>query len=214
MQHTQFFHVWSFFLTRSVHSIYKPLKNELNFVYQLSKFFKECTRFIHSTYTIVKKKKVHNFVYSKYTKFQRIYIILFIQWTQIFKEYTQLCTFNVYFQRMYIICMFIVHFFFFFFNRMCTILYIQCTQFLKEYMQFYIFNVHNCIYSMYTKFSKNILFFFFHSTSRLKSFMNQANISALAIWAFCLQVHTKVQLKWTTYIYKQPASTATLLINL
>lgn len=61
-----------------------------------------------------KKKNVHNFVYSKYTKFQRIYIILFIQWTQIFKEYTQLCTFNVYFQRMYIICMFIVHFFFFF----------------------------------------------------------------------------------------------------
>lgn len=79
MQHTQFFHVWSFFLTRSVHSIYKPLKNELNFVYQLSKFFKECTRFIHSTYTIVKKK---------------MYTILYIQNTQNFKEFTLFCSFN------------------------------------------------------------------------------------------------------------------------
>lgn len=108
--------------------------------------FQNFSKNVHVLYIqhtrLLKKKKVHNFVYSKYTKFQRIYIILFIQWTQIFKEYTQLCTFNVYFQRMYIICMFIVHFFFFFL--------IECAQFCTFNVHNFSKNICNSIYSMYT----------------------------------------------------------------
>ena len=83
--------------------------------------------------------------------------IMYIQCTQIFKECTQFCIFNVHKSSMN------VHNFVYLthpiFQRMYTILYIHRTQSLKFYTQFCIFNInsfsknlHNFVYSTYTIF--------------------------------------------------------------
>ena len=83
--------------TNTFNTIIKNVQNYVHLMYTILKI-------IHnSVYSNIHKflKNVHNYVYSMYilyihlTKFLRIFTIMYVQRTQILKEWTKLCVFNV-----------------------------------------------------------------------------------------------------------------------
>ena len=85
--------------------VHNSLKNDQNYVYLMSQIFIECTQFCIFNIHIF-SKNVQDFVYSTYIKFficghfQRMYTILYIQFTKFFKECTLFSIFNIHkFQR-------------------------------------------------------------------------------------------------------------------
>ena len=105
---------------------------------QHTHFFKECTRFcifnIHNFFYLwTFSKNVHNFIYSIYKIFQRMYTIFYIQHTQISKMVIMVYN-SVYLTYMI-------------FKKVYKILYIQCMEIFKKCKQFLTFNEHNFLKS-------------------------------------------------------------------
>ena len=105
---------------------------------QHTHFFKECTRFcifnIHKIFYLwTFSKNVHNFIYSIYKIFQRMYTIFYIQHTQISKMVIMVYN-SVYLTYMI-------------FKKVYKILYIQCMEIFKKCKQFLTFNEHNFLKS-------------------------------------------------------------------
>lgn len=113
------------------------------------------------------KKNVYNFIHSTYTIFQRIYIILYIQYTKIFnsvhsvytifKKCTKLCTFNIHkFSILYIKYIQFLKFFY----PICTFGLFNVCKIFKECTKLCIFNVSKNS-KMYKILCIHCTFFFF-----------------------------------------------------
>lgn len=151
------------------------------------------------------KKNVYNFIHSTYTIFQRIYTILYIQYTKIFnsvhsvytifKKCTKLCTFNIHkFSILYIKYIQFLKFFY----PICTFGLFNVCKIFKECTKLCIFNVSKNS-KMYKILCIHCTFFF---SNNVYKFINIDNFKKVYIIFFNCTHFFKDCTKFFQRIYK------------